>query len=146
MPDPAAAGAKFATMYTEEKTRARLKSVYTKNPTKYECLIIANVTAYFHPEKFSTARFINIAANPVPRNRKIIYQMQDKSSATNHVVYFLIACGIWYTKTPRFLRAAQWQISCFTINPYVVVHDKFQCPRKGVFGTQLVTLTLAIIP
>jgi hypothetical protein len=27
MPDPAAAGAKFVTMYTDEKTRARLKSV-----------------------------------------------------------------------------------------------------------------------
>jgi hypothetical protein len=102
MPDPAAAGAKFVTMYTEEKTRARLKSVYTKNPTKYECLIIANVAAYFHPEKFSTARFINIAANPVPRNRKIIYQIQDKSSAMNHTICFLTACGIWYMKTPRF--------------------------------------------
>jgi hypothetical protein len=40
----------------------------------------------------------------------------------------------------------QLQISCFTINPYIVVHDKFQCPRKGVFNTQLVTLTLVNKP
>lgn len=71
IPDPAAAGAKFVTMYTEENTRAKLKTVYTKNPTKYECFIIANVTVYFHPEKFSTARFMNIAANPVPTNQKM---------------------------------------------------------------------------
>jgi len=60
------------TIYTEEKTRAKLKTVYTKNPTKYECFVIANVAVYFHPEKFSTARFMNIAANPVPTNQKMI--------------------------------------------------------------------------
>ena len=59
-------------MYTEEKTRAKLKMVQTKNPTKYECFIIANVAVYFHPEKFSTAKFMNIAANPVPTNQKMI--------------------------------------------------------------------------
>ena len=71
IPDPAAAGAKFVTIYTEEKTRAKLKTVYTKNPKKYQCFIIANVAVYFHPEKFSTARFMNIAANPVPINQKM---------------------------------------------------------------------------
>jgi hypothetical protein len=71
IPDPAAAGAKFVTMYTDEKTRAKLKTMYTKNPTKYECCIIANVAAYFQPEKFSTARLIKIAANPVPENRMV---------------------------------------------------------------------------
>ena len=71
IPDPAAAGANCVTMYTEEKTGARLRSMYTKNPTKYECCIIAKVKVNFHPEKFSTAKFMNIAANPVPENRMI---------------------------------------------------------------------------
>lgn len=100
IPDPAAAGEKFVTMYTEEKTRAKLKTVYTKNPTKYECFIIANVAVYFHPEKFSTARFMNIAANPVPTDQKMIsdtkitYQkqlgtMQVKLSFKINVTYVL---------------------------------------------------------
>jgi hypothetical protein len=58
-------------MYTEEKTRARLRRMYTKNPTKYECCIILKVRVNFHPEKFSTAKFMNIAANPVPENSNI---------------------------------------------------------------------------
>lgn len=84
IPDPAAAGANCVTMYTEEKTRARLRSMYTKNPTKYECCIIAKVKVNFHPEKFSTAKFMNIAANPVPENRMIAsYNRTKIHSAKN---------------------------------------------------------------
>lgn len=34
IPDPAAAGAKCVTIYTEEKTKAKLNIANTKNPAK----------------------------------------------------------------------------------------------------------------
>lgn len=69
IPDPAAAGANCVTIYTEEKTKAKLNTANTKKPAKYECCIIEKVAAYFQPEKFSTARLIKTAATPVPESK-----------------------------------------------------------------------------
>lgn len=66
IPDPAAAGAKFVIIYTEDKTRAKLNKIYTRNPAKYELCIILKVKEYFHPAKFSTEILMKTAASPVP--------------------------------------------------------------------------------
>lgn len=54
------------TIYTEEKTRAKLNKTYTINPAMYECCIILKVNSNFQPAKFSTDILIKTAANPVP--------------------------------------------------------------------------------
>lgn len=71
IPDPAAAGAKFVTIYTDEKTRTKLINTYTKNPATYDFCIIEKVNANFQPAKFSTERFMKTAANPVPEKKEV---------------------------------------------------------------------------
>lgn len=70
IPDPAAAGANFVTINTEDSTKAKLNKMYTRNPTKYELCIILKVNEYFHPAKFSTEILMKTAANPVPKREK----------------------------------------------------------------------------
>lgn len=70
IPDPAASGAKFVTIYTDEKTRTKLINTYTKNPATYDFCIIEKVNANFQPAKFSTERFMKTAANPVPEKKR----------------------------------------------------------------------------
>lgn len=69
MPDPAAAGAKLVTIYTEEQTKTKLIKMYTRNPAIYDFCIIENVSSNFQPAKFSTEMFIKTAAIPVPEKK-----------------------------------------------------------------------------
>lgn len=68
MPDPAAAGAKCVTIYTDENTRPKLIAKYTIKPATYDFWIRANVNENFQPAKFSTAILMKTAANPVPEH------------------------------------------------------------------------------
>lgn len=78
MPDPAAAGANLVTIYTEENTKPKFISMYTRKPTIYDFCIIEKVNENFQPAKFSTDRFMKTAAIAVPESnqKQISYHIQ----------------------------------------------------------------------
>ena len=87
IPDPAAAGANWVTIYTEEYTKAKLNRTYTKNPAIYDFWIISNVAENFQPAKFSTAILMKTAASPVPARNKKESMYKEISEIATRVVW-----------------------------------------------------------
>lgn len=83
MPDPAAAGANLVMIYTEENTKIKFISMYTRKPAKYDFCIIEKVSENFQPAKFSTDILMKTAASPVPESNQKKYTENNKHKIKN---------------------------------------------------------------